>query len=276
MRPVLTNDHNVEVEALAHTLAMPLVGQVGEPDVASKLPADNVPHVARGLGCGLGIPGGDGLGCVGAAVKHGVAVLDVAGRCGLAVRDGVARDGGGLRRRARRGCCNESVSSRGFTAVRLAGGVEALARRVLPGCCSASAQGSWVIEHQRIWSLYGGAHCGGVHAAMREPGASVCARGCFVGTGGAQCCGMRGGGRRRTGGKEAILPIVDGSAFVATSWSRVSNASGSCEAVDTRQDKTAGAMVVVVLRWKWPPGNPDLLTRKFGEALGDVVKCACN
>lgn len=164
MRPVLTNDHNVEVEALAHTLAMPLVGQVGETDVASELPADNVPHVARGLGCGLGIPGGDGLGCVGAAVKHGVAVLDVAGRCGLAVRDGVARDGRGLRRWARRGCCNESVSSRGFTAVRLAGGVEALARRVLPRCWLAGAQGVWVIEHQRVWSLYEGAHCGGGYA----------------------------------------------------------------------------------------------------------------
>jgi hypothetical protein len=82
---LLTNDHNVEVEALAHTLAMPLVGQVGETDVASKLPANNVPHVARRLGCGLGVLGGDGLRCMGAAVKHGVAVLDVAGRCGLAV-----------------------------------------------------------------------------------------------------------------------------------------------------------------------------------------------
>jgi hypothetical protein len=86
---VLTNDHNVEVEALAHTLAMPLVGQVGETNVASKLPADNVPHVARRLGCGLGVLGRDSLGCLSVAVKHGVAVLDVAGRCGLAVGHGV-------------------------------------------------------------------------------------------------------------------------------------------------------------------------------------------
>jgi hypothetical protein len=76
---VLTNDHNVEVEALAHTLAMPLVGQVGETNVASKLPADNVPHVARRLGCGLGVLGRDSLRCLGVAVEHGVAVLNVAG-----------------------------------------------------------------------------------------------------------------------------------------------------------------------------------------------------
>jgi hypothetical protein len=182
---------------------MPLVGQVGESNVASELPADNVPHVARGLSCGLGIPGGDGLGCVGAAVKHGVAVLDVAGRCGFAVRDGFARDG---RRRAGRGCLSESVSSRGFATVGLAVGVEALARRVLPGCRFASAQGSWVIEHQRIWSLYGGAHCGGVYAAMREPGDIMCARGCFVDTGGSQCCGTRGG-RRRGDEEGASYPL---------------------------------------------------------------------
>lgn len=182
---------------------MPLVGQVGETDVASELPADNVPHVARGLGCGLGIPGGDGLGCVGAAVKHGVAVLDVAGRCGLAVRDGLARDGRG---RAGRGCLSESVSSGGFATVSLAGGVEALARRVLPRCWFASAQGSWVIEHQRIWSLYGGAHCRSVYGAAREPGGSVCARGCFVGTRGAQCFGMRGG-RRRGDEEGASYPL---------------------------------------------------------------------
>ena len=238
MRLLLTNDHNVEVEALAHTLAMPLVGQVGETDVASKLPADNVPHVARGLGCGLGIPGGDGLGCVGAAVKHGVAVLDVAGRCGLAVRDGVARDGRGLRRRARRGCCNEGVSSRGFTAVRLAGGVEALARRVLPRCWFASAQGVWIIQHQRIWSLHGGAHCGGGYAAVRKPGEIGCAGECLVGTGGVQCCGMRGGGRRRRGREVvgASYPLWIGSAFVAMGWSRVSDVSGSCEVEYTTRD----------------------------------------
>jgi hypothetical protein len=130
-------------------------------------------------------------------------VLDVAGRCGLAVRDGLARDGRG---RAGRGCLSESVSSRGFAAVSLAGGVEALARRVLPRCWFASAQGSWVIEHQRIWSLYGGAHCRSVYGAAREPGGSVCARGCFVGTRGAQCFGMRGG-RRRGDEEGASYPL---------------------------------------------------------------------
>jgi len=154
MRFVLTNDHNVEVEALAHTLAMPLVGQVGETNVASKLPADDVPHVARRLGCGLGVSGGDSLRCLGAAVKHGVAVLDVAGRCGLAVRDGVGRDGRGLRRWAGRGCLSEGVSLRGSATVRPAGGFEAVARCVLPRSWFASAQRGRVIEHQRIWSLY--------------------------------------------------------------------------------------------------------------------------
>lgn len=38
----LTDDHDVEVEALANTLAVPLVGQVGKTDIASKLPSDNV------------------------------------------------------------------------------------------------------------------------------------------------------------------------------------------------------------------------------------------
>jgi hypothetical protein len=168
-------------------------------------------------------------------------VLDVAGRCGLAVRDGLARDGRG---RAGRGCLSESVSSGGFATVSLAGGVEALARRVLPRCWFASAQCGRVTEHQRIWSLYGGAHCDGVFSAVREPGGIVRARGCFVGTGGAQCC-MRGGGRRGGG---SILPIVDESAFVAMSWSRVSDTSGRCEVEYTTQGsrRDGGGMVVKV------------------------------
>lgn len=47
MHEVLTNDHDVEVEALAHALAMPLVGQVGEADVARQLPPNDVPIVAH-------------------------------------------------------------------------------------------------------------------------------------------------------------------------------------------------------------------------------------
>jgi hypothetical protein len=49
-----TNNHDVEVEALAHTLAMPLVGQVREPNVACELSAHNV-HVVRHGSCGLGV-----------------------------------------------------------------------------------------------------------------------------------------------------------------------------------------------------------------------------
>jgi hypothetical protein len=151
MQIVLTNDHNVEVEALAHTLAMPLVGQVGETDVASKLPAHNVPHVARRLGCGLGILGGNSLRCAGVAVEHRVAVLDVARRCGLAVRDGVT--GRGLQRRARRGCVVERVSLGVPAAVTSAVRFEAVARRMLPSSGQTGAQRDRVIEHQRVWSL---------------------------------------------------------------------------------------------------------------------------
>lgn len=39
---VHTNNHNVEVETLANTLAMPLVGQVGESNVSSQLAAHDV------------------------------------------------------------------------------------------------------------------------------------------------------------------------------------------------------------------------------------------
>ena len=47
----LTNDHNVEVEAFSHTLAVPLVWQVREPNIASKLPAHDVPHISGCLCC---------------------------------------------------------------------------------------------------------------------------------------------------------------------------------------------------------------------------------
>lgn len=42
VRRVLTNNHNVEVEALANTLTVPLVGKVGKANVARQLSADNV------------------------------------------------------------------------------------------------------------------------------------------------------------------------------------------------------------------------------------------
>ena len=52
-RKVLTDDHDIEVEALADALAVPLVGQVGETDVAGQLPTNDVPVVAQSWGgCG--------------------------------------------------------------------------------------------------------------------------------------------------------------------------------------------------------------------------------
>jgi hypothetical protein len=57
-----TNDHDVEVEALADALAVPLVGQVGEADVARQFPSHNVAHVAGGLRGGFGVLGRNGLG----------------------------------------------------------------------------------------------------------------------------------------------------------------------------------------------------------------------
>lgn len=38
----LTNNHDIEVETLAHTLAMPLVGKVGESDKARQFPANDI------------------------------------------------------------------------------------------------------------------------------------------------------------------------------------------------------------------------------------------
>ena len=51
MEPMtLTDNHDVEVEAFADTLAVPLVGQVGKADITSQLPADDVPVVRDGRG----------------------------------------------------------------------------------------------------------------------------------------------------------------------------------------------------------------------------------
>ena len=46
----LTDNHDIEVEALSDTLAVPLIRQVGESDVASQLPPHDVPHIASLLG----------------------------------------------------------------------------------------------------------------------------------------------------------------------------------------------------------------------------------
>ena len=48
----LTNDHDIEVKALANTLAVPLVGEVGKTDVAGKLASDNVPSILQSGGGG--------------------------------------------------------------------------------------------------------------------------------------------------------------------------------------------------------------------------------
>lgn len=57
-----TNNHDIEVETLTDTLAVPLVGQVGETNVASKLATDDILHVVGSLGYSLGIPRADSLG----------------------------------------------------------------------------------------------------------------------------------------------------------------------------------------------------------------------
>lgn len=72
VRYVRTDNHHIEVEPLADALAVPLVRQVGETDVAGELAAHDVLHIGSGLGHSLGVPGGDRLGNAGA---HGVAAL---------------------------------------------------------------------------------------------------------------------------------------------------------------------------------------------------------
>jgi hypothetical protein len=80
-----TNDHDVEVEPLADTLAVPLVGKVGKTNVASQLSANDVSHVAGGLGGGLWVFGRHGLGYRACSTCHWVAPLDF-GRGSLAIR----------------------------------------------------------------------------------------------------------------------------------------------------------------------------------------------
>ena len=56
-----TDNHDVEVEALADALAMPLVGQVGETDIAGQLSSHDITHVAGSGGGSLRVFGGHGL-----------------------------------------------------------------------------------------------------------------------------------------------------------------------------------------------------------------------
>lgn len=58
-----TNNHNVEVEALADAFAMPLIGQVGKSDIACELSSNDIPHIAGSLGCSFGISRGNSLSC---------------------------------------------------------------------------------------------------------------------------------------------------------------------------------------------------------------------
>lgn len=50
-----TDDHDIEVESLSHTFAMPLVRQVGEADIASQFSPDHVSHVICCGGSSFGI-----------------------------------------------------------------------------------------------------------------------------------------------------------------------------------------------------------------------------
>lgn len=78
---LLTDNHHVKVESFTDTLTVPLVGQVGETNVAGQLAANNVLHIGGSLSDGLGVLGADGLSV---ARAHGVAALNK-GRFALAV-----------------------------------------------------------------------------------------------------------------------------------------------------------------------------------------------
>jgi hypothetical protein len=75
-RIVLTNDHDIEIEALAHTLAVPLIRQVCKANVAGQLPAHDVPHVARRCRRRFGVFRGHGLRSCSIAIRHGIACGD--------------------------------------------------------------------------------------------------------------------------------------------------------------------------------------------------------
>jgi hypothetical protein len=84
---VLTNNHDVEVETLADTLAVPLVGQIGETHVAGQLPTDDIAHVGSSLSNRFRVLGAHRLGV--ACTTHRVASFDKR-------RGGLARGAGRL------------------------------------------------------------------------------------------------------------------------------------------------------------------------------------
>jgi hypothetical protein len=51
----LTDYHDIKVEPLADTLAVPLVREVCEPDVASQFPTDDISHIRCRLGSSFGV-----------------------------------------------------------------------------------------------------------------------------------------------------------------------------------------------------------------------------
>jgi hypothetical protein len=77
---------------------VPLVRQVGETDIASQFPADNVSQVASGLSGGLGVLGADGLRCCLVFVRNQIADACVNDMClpldAAVLGTGEARTGG--------------------------------------------------------------------------------------------------------------------------------------------------------------------------------------
>lgn len=76
----LTHNHHIEVETLADTLTVPLVGQIGKSNVAGQLPANNILHIRSSLGNSLGVLRAHGLSV---SSSHWVTAFNE-GRTGLA------------------------------------------------------------------------------------------------------------------------------------------------------------------------------------------------
>ena len=53
---ILTNNHDVEVEAFSNTFAVPLIGQICKSHIAGELPTDDVFHITGLLSCRSWIP----------------------------------------------------------------------------------------------------------------------------------------------------------------------------------------------------------------------------
>ena len=102
----LTHNHHIEVETLADTLTVPLVGQVGKTNVAGQLPANDILHIRSSLSNSLGVLGAHGLSV---SRAHWVTALNE-GRTGLAA-GGRGRNGRAIGNRCR-GWCSYIVRSR--------------------------------------------------------------------------------------------------------------------------------------------------------------------